>query len=392
MRRGVYYSLNRLLYPLSAVMIVFALVLLPSQSAYAITSDINKIEVITEAQEIAPNKPSGPVTVQFLNANGQPEPVGPLEAMLTMSSSSSTGAFFSEAFGAAAIPPKGMQLENGATEYNVFYQDATAGSHTLTFTLTKLLPSEQVDVSHQIVVKDPVVIEPVAPSGVINPYNEPHTTTEPIVVNGTIENVTDAQAVRLSLRNDSDIEVAGIQAAAVSGELGRIPLPQDIADGSYQVKLMLADGNTLAQMGLAIQIPRQIPDVTPPIEQKPVPSLTPAVVLDALTLEPVEPLSPTLSTQFSRPVVLSGARSQNFVANASQGSAPAQAFIEDQPAEEPLDTEQSISLDVGEEEPILEPSKEGWKILGAPWYLWGGGAAIAYGAWFGIRRLINPAE
>lgn len=391
----MYYSMNRLLYPLSAAILTLALAVTPWQSASAATSSIERVVVSPDQQKIAPNVRSQAIKVQFLNASGVAEPLGAGVATLSVQSESTSGAFFSgEGPGSELIEGGEILLQEGDTGYSVYYVDATKGKFILTFTLTTGLLSEVVigTDKHMITVEDSVE-EPSKASADIEGYSDqPHVTKNPIIVSGTLRNIPEAQAVRLSLRNASNAEVAGTQAVSTSEELGQIGLTDDIANGDYTVKL-IHNEVTLADTPLKINIPAPPSPSTPPTVQEPVaaPSI-PREVATILTLDPIQPLSPTLSTQFSTPATLSSARSQNFVANASQSAAPAQVFAEGQEGDKPVNAEQSLSLNVREEEPILEPSHEGWRIFGAPWYLWGGGAAIVYGAWFGIRRLVSPLE
>lgn len=373
---------------------------LSSSSTLAATPLISAIAVVSEGQTLDPNTRSQPIVVDFYNANGQPEPIGLTSARLQVSASSSTARIYTSA--SATEPHVGaLAVEEGSSSVALFYQDETPGDVELTFILTtgELSPQTH-EATYRLTIAPPPVTEPPMPPEPVmqlEAYGQKHTSgTEPIKVRGTLEHIPEAASVWVYLKDPNGVEISkGLVTSRGAGiEMADLPLGQAATSGMYTVELVLtkADGAIVVRSTpLEVVIAPPAPVAPPPVR----PSVPETVPATTAPLELLQPVDLALSTQFSTPRTLASARSQTFVAAASQ-KATANAALADgedlQTSEKSVEAESAISLKSDEQEPLVEATKEGWKVFGAPWYLWGAGGTAVYGAWFGLRRLLQLGE
>lgn len=392
--------LRRITYVASMMMVILSSSGLSSPSALAATPLITGIAVVSEAQSLDINIRSQPIVIEFRNAGGEPEAIGLTSAQLQVNTSSSTGKVYASA--SATDPHAGaIEIEEGSSSVAVFYQDEAPGDVELTFTFTTDGLSPQMHkATHRVTIVPPPVVEPpVVPESVVQleGYSQKHTSNaDPVKVRGTLEYIPETASVWAYLKNPNNIEVSKslVMSRGVGIGLADLSLAQPAVNGMYVVELLLTkeDGTIVMQsVPLEVAIAPSAP-VTPPSVGPGVPTLVPP---KAVPLELLEPVELTLSTQFSTPRTLASARSQTFVAAASQKATTNAALAdgeEQQALERSMETESAISLTSGEQESVVEATKEGWKVFGAPWYLWGAGGTAVYGAWFGLRRLIHSGE
>lgn len=427
MRKGAYRQ-YRPLHLLGASFLTLALVLSPVQSVYAATANITQIVAISSVQQIVADTVSAAITLQLQNSSSKAETLTSSGTRLAMSSSSSTGIFYDTSAGTA--PRTDTFFSSGNANRSVYYKDTTPGAHTLTFTLQGGELVQPLTTSQQITITAPEVVEPPAEEDPVPPINDPkeepidtepetpstpvatlkefaqpHSTKDPVTVVGTLEHIPAEAAVRVTLKNADNQEVIGgdVVASGTDVELAKLDLPADIANGAYTLELTVRHAEVEVVSPQRVTLLVDIPAPEPPAEPAPAPAPTPTPKPVPIAVLPEPPLSliesqplPTLSTQFSQPAMLSATKSRNFVvaATTSQRTVATKADVGEFETEPTASSEQSISLKESkvEEAPVVEPSQEGWKLLGAPWYWWGGGAALLYGAWSGVRRLISPGE
>lgn len=400
MTKGQGVKAGRMINLFGAALLASMLSVVSSTGVLAASGQVQEVLVSSPVQTIEAGTRSEVIKITFTRADTVLPLPSSAEGKVTAKSTSATGRFYEAKDSTEPLTDNTREVAAGAESVGLFYEDSSPDEHTLTFTYTSNLGESTLSTQQSIQVKTKEVVPPVVPEPKLElqPFSAPHTDRDaPITVFGTIAHMPEGAIVTLELINAAGENRASrsLDAQEVNGKLADISLPKDIANGTYTVRLSAkADGKTVrtVQVSLTIALaPLSLPltPTSPPLvePEKPVISKPPLKTLESAT--------PTLSTAFSTPRTLASARSEAFVAAASQKtpksaiSAQSMGATEDS---EVLGTEKTISLKGDPEEPVLEATEEGWKVMGAPWYWWGVGGTAVYGGWFGLRRWLQSGE
>ena len=110
-------------------------------------AEVSKIVFITEPQTIKPDILSGPIKIQFQNANGEVVLAGET-LKLSLESSSATGKFLNDSGGTLSTT-----INSNWTSRTFYYQDSTEGTFTITVDLggTNLSADQSITISNSAV-------------------------------------------------------------------------------------------------------------------------------------------------------------------------------------------------------------------------------------------------
>ncbi len=322
-------------------------------------------------------------------------------ATVSAKTSSKTGTFFSDgdpADESGAFQITGSILKSG---WILQYADSTVGSHDLEIEFSAASFTSSVRISQQVLIEQPATPpEVVKPTVVLLPFSTQYTAGEQLIVRGTLLDVADTMSVRLFATTTEGAEVA--QAATIArGEnidLGTIQLPEQLAEGNYNVYLEVFEGDAVvASASQSVFIKQVIIDTTPSKED----DSKPDVVFTPITIplpKPIKPIPTKLTATSARGATgeLGGARATIAAAKSSgpaakeEGSENTTGVKSDNQSVEEMIQLSNVQKDSSSVP--LEPSKEGWRIFGTPWYVWLGGGVVAYGLWAGARRLFAGGE
>ena len=314
--------------------------------------------------------------------------------------SSKTGTFFSDGDPvdeSGTFQITGSILKSG---WMLQYADSTVGSHDLEIEFSAASFTSSVRISQQVLIEPATPPEVAKPTVVLLPFSTQYTAGEQLMVRGTLLDVPDTMSVRLFAMTAEGVEVA--QATTIArGEnidLGTIQLPEQLAEGNYDVYLEVFEGDIfVASAGQSVFIKQVIVDTTPLEED----DSKPGVVFTPITIplpKPIKPISAGLTAVSARGATgeLGGARATIAAAKSSGPAAKEEssenttgAKSDNQSVEEMI---QLSNVQKDSSSVPLEPSKEGWRIFGTPWYVWLGGGVVAYGLWAGARRLFAGGE
>jgi hypothetical protein len=384
-------------YLFGAALLASMLSVVSSTGVLAASGQVQEVLVSSPVQTIEAGTRSEVIKITFTRADTVLPLPSSAEGKVTAQSTSATGRFYEVKDSTEPLTDNTREVAAGVESVELYYEDSSVGEYELTFTYTPNFDGTELSAKQniQIKAKEVVVSEPKLE---LQPFSAPHTDRNaPITVFGAIAHVPEGAEVTLELINAAG-EVRASQSVGVrevNGKLADISLPKDIANGTYTVRLSAkASVEDVLPVDTPLTItltPLSLPltPTSPPLvePEKPVISKPPLKTLESAT--------PTLSTAFSTPRTLASARSEAFVAAASQKtpksaiSAQSMGATEDS---EVLGTEKTISLKGDPEEPVLEATEEGWKVMGAPWYWWGVGGTAMYGGWFGLRRWLQSGE
>lgn len=151
--------------------LIFSLLVWPLAAAAA----VEKLEFVTPAQTVAPGSVSEKITVQTQNAAGASETIGKT-ADVTFVSSSPTGEFLNE----SGDPVKTTWNSNWANR-SFYYRDSSAGSSTLTVTVT-MRDGGPSWTTNQIITIGQAVVEPLPPNPDPDPVPDPEPESPPPAV------------------------------------------------------------------------------------------------------------------------------------------------------------------------------------------------------------------
>lgn len=131
-------------------LILSGLALISGTAVFAATSAITTIEVTSEAQTVAPNIISGKITVSLKNASGESEKIDESSNKLSLTSSSATGEFSSNADNWEKINE--LTVNKNTASRGFYYKDSTEGTHTLSFVLTSGETGKNWSTTHKVTI------------------------------------------------------------------------------------------------------------------------------------------------------------------------------------------------------------------------------------------------
>jgi len=130
--------------------ILSVLIFANSTVAFAALQAITAIEVSTDSQTVAPNVVSGKITVSLKNANGGTEEIDESSNKLSLTSSSPTGEFSSNAD--TWKKTNELTVNKNTASRGFYYKDSAEGTHTLFFVLTSGETGIQWSTTHPITI------------------------------------------------------------------------------------------------------------------------------------------------------------------------------------------------------------------------------------------------
>ena len=118
--------------------------------ALAAVGAIAGIAVTTSEQTVAPNTVSEKITVELQNASGEAEKIDESSNKLSLTSSSASGEFSSNAENWKAVNE--LTVNKNTASRSFYYKNGAEGTHTLSFTLTSGETDKVWATTHQIII------------------------------------------------------------------------------------------------------------------------------------------------------------------------------------------------------------------------------------------------